>query len=488
MTVNTSASDVANQLGVAAEDASPPVVSRLERLLVRVIALEFFLVAGTCYITSVIYYEIFLAASSPIEKYVPAALLIAFLVLLTALGFKHYVGIQAKSRDWFMWSGIGAVALAFSLFLSLLFVLKIADWYSRGTFFFQFIGTGIVVLIARASTHSRICSAIRSGAVEARRAVLVGDPTENRDTLNNLRQFGIHAMGTLPLPYVNGNMVPGVGAFSHNIREFVDKCRAFKPDDIIFLAAPSDLPQIASVADALSELPVTVHMIPMGASDLWGSSKVVNFGGTVTVQVHHPPLSAFDLVAKRAFDICIASLGLLVCSPVLLVVALTIKLDSRGPVFFRQTRHGYNHDVIRVLKFRSMTTAEDGRHFMQAVKNDPRVTRVGRVLRRTNIDELPQLVNVLLGEMSIVGPRPHPIALNEAFAERISPLSRRHKVKPGITGWAQVNGYRGETDTIEKMRRRIECDLFYIDNWSFLLDIKIILMTLFSKRAYANAF
>jgi lipopolysaccharide/colanic/teichoic acid biosynthesis glycosyltransferase len=115
------------------------------------------------------------------------------------------------------------------------------------------------------------------------------------------------------------------------------------------------------------------------------------------------------------------------------------------------------------------------------------ITRVGRILRRTNIDELPQLVNVLLGEMSIVGPRPHPIALNEAFAERISPLSRRHKVKPGITGWAQVHGHRGETDTLEKMRRRIECDLYYIDNWSFLLDIKIIVMTLFSKRAYTNA-
>ncbi len=115
------------------------------------------------------------------------------------------------------------------------------------------------------------------------------------------------------------------------------------------------------------------------------------------------------------------------------------------------------------------------------------MTRVGRILRCTNIDELPQLVNVLLGEMSIVGPRPHPIALNEAFAERLSPLSRRHKVKPGITGWAQVHGHRGETDTLEKMRRRIECDLYYIDNWSFLLDIKIIVMTLFSRRAYTNA-
>jgi Undecaprenyl-phosphate glucose phosphotransferase len=490
MTVNSSASDVVHQIGVAAEASdspSPPAIGRLERMLVRVIALEFFLVAGTCYITSSIYYEIFLAKSPPFAQYVPAALFIAFLVLLTALGFKHYVGIQAKSRDWFMWSGIGAVALAFSLFLSLLFVLKIADWYSRGTFFFQFIGTGVVVLIARASTHTRIRRAIRSGAVESRRAVLVGDAPENRDILNSLKEYGIRAMGTLPLPHVHDNTVPSVGVSSHNIRKFVDKCRTFKPDDVIFLAAPSDLSRIARVADALSELPVTVHLIPTAASDLWGSSKIVNFGGIVTVQVLRPPLSAFDLLAKRAFDTCIASLGLLLCSPFLLLVALAIKLDSRGPVFFRQTRHGYNNEVIRVLKFRSMTTTEDGRHFIQAVKNDPRVTRIGRILRRTNIDELPQLANVLLGEMSIVGPRPHPIALNEAFAERIFPLSRRHKVKPGITGWAQVNGYRGETDTVEKMQRRIECDLFYIDNWSFLLDIKIILMTLFSRRAYANA-
>src|SRR5262245_53949920 len=200
MTVNTSASDVAHQIGVAAEsdNPSPPAISRLEQLLVRVVALEFFLVAAVCYITSAVYYETFLAKSPPIEQYVPAALLIAFLVLLTALGFKHYVGIQVKSRDWFMWSGIGAVALAFSLFLSLLFVLKIADWYSRGTFFFQCIGTGIVVLVARASTHTRIRRAISSGAVEARRAVLVGDPTESPYILNNLREFGIHTLGTFP--------------------------------------------------------------------------------------------------------------------------------------------------------------------------------------------------------------------------------------------------------------------------------------------------
>jgi lipopolysaccharide/colanic/teichoic acid biosynthesis glycosyltransferase len=134
-----------------------------------------------------------------------------------------------------------------------------------------------------------------------------------------------------------------------------------------------------------------------------------------------------------------------------------------------------------------MTVTEEGHACKQATIGDSRVTHMGRIIRRTNIDELPQLINVLLGQMSLVGPRPHPIALNDLFQRQISPLSRRHNVKPGITGWAQVNGYRGETDTLEKMRRRFECDLYYIDNWSFLLDIKIILMTLFSRSAYKNA-
>jgi lipopolysaccharide/colanic/teichoic acid biosynthesis glycosyltransferase len=169
-------------------------------------------------------------------------------------------------------------------------------------------------------------------------------------------------------------------------------------------------------------------------------------------------------------------------------VGIAIKLDSPGPVFFRQTRHGFNNAPIRVFKFRSMTVMEDGDAFRQAIRGDQRITRVGRVLRRTNIDELPQLFNVLLGDMSIVGPRPHATAHNQMFEQLISTFSRRHIVKPGITGWAQVNGYRGETDTLDKMRQRVEYDLHYIDNWSFLFDMKIIVMTIFSKSVYVNAY
>jgi exopolysaccharide biosynthesis polyprenyl glycosylphosphotransferase len=196
----------------------------------------------------------------------------------------------------------------------------------------------------------------------------------------------------------------------------------------------------------------------------------------------------FDRVIKRGFDILTAVAGLIVLSPLFLIVSIAIKLDSRGPLLFRQTRHGFNNERIQVLKFRSMTTLEDGEAFTQAVKNDRRVTRVGRVLRRSNIDELPQLINVLVGNMSIVGPRPHAVAHNDLFRDKIAPFSRRHNVKPGITGWAQVNGFRGGTDTLEKMQRRVDHDLYYIDNWSFLLDMKIIVMTLFSRNAYTNAY
>jgi len=201
------------------------------------------------------------------------------------------------------------------------------------------------------------------------------------------------------------------------------------------------------------------------------------------------PSSLRDRFLKRAFDIVVSATLLVLLSPLFLVVAAIIKLDTRGPALFKQTRLGFNNEPIQVRKFRSMSCQTDaGERFRQAVRNDPRVTRVGRVLRRTNIDELPQLLNVLMGEMSLVGPRPHAVAHNHMFADQIRRMFRRHNVKPGITGWAQINGLRGETDTFEKMQKRIEYDLYYVDNWSFFFDLKILVRTVTSKQAYINAY
>ncbi len=217
-------------------------------------------------------------------------------------------------------------------------------------------------------------------------------------------------------------------------------------------------------------------------------SRITQFGNMVTMRIFQCPLNPFNRALKRAFDVVAAIACLAVVSPLFLIVPIAIKLDSRGPVLFRQTRHGYNNEPIRVLKFRTMTVMEDGDSFRPVVRHDPRVTRLGRFLRHSNIDELPQLFNVLAGNMSLVGPRPHATSQNETFAELISSFSRRHNVKPGITGWAQVNGYRGDTDTLEKMQRRVEHDLYYIDNWSLALDLKIMIMTLISRKVYWNAY
>ena len=191
--------------------------------------------------------------------------------------------------------------------------------------------------------------------------------------------------------------------------------------------------------------------------------------------------------AKRLFDIAVSGTALLLLSPLFLLIATSIKLSSPGPVFFRQDRHCYNRKTFRIFKFRTMRQDSEAGGFRQATRNDPRVTGFGAWLRRTSLDELPQLLNVFLGDMSIVGPRPHAIAHDHDFEKRIAYYARRHNIKPGITGWAQVNGYRGETNTDEKMRARVEYDLDYLDHWSLLLDIEIMLLTIISSKARSNA-
>ena len=277
--------------------------------------------------------------------------------------------------------------------------------------------------------------------------------------------------------------------FDGQIAQIKRECRMLAVGVIVIAFDKVNMDFVARAVSAFSELPVRIQLLPIGISDFMQRSRIGNWGRTPVLEVFCTPCSLCGRLLKRGLDIIVAiTIGVL-AFPLLAIVAVLIKLDSKGPVLFGQIRHGFNNEPIRVLKFRTMTTFDDERHgFRQATRDDSRVTRVGRILRRTNIDELPQLINVLRGEMSIVGPRPHAVAHNEMYANQIHRMSRRHNVKPGITGWAQVNGLRGETDTVEKMRKRVEYDLYYIDNWSFIFDLKIMIMTLFSKSAYANAY
>jgi putative colanic acid biosynthesis UDP-glucose lipid carrier transferase len=211
--------------------------------------------------------------------------------------------------------------------------------------------------------------------------------------------------------------------------------------------------------------------------------------GMTVIELNASPLTGPNTLVKAAVDKLISLAALAVLAPVFALIALIIKLDSPGPVFFVQKRHGWDGKVIQILKFRTMNHVEAGsQDVRQAQLNDPRITSVGRFLRKTSLDELPQFINVLRGDMSVVGPRPHPIALNASFVDRINAYMQRHTVKPGITGWAQIHGFRGETETLEKMQRRIEYDLYYIEHWSLWLDFRIMALTMIRGWTGSNAY
>ncbi len=247
----------------------------------------------------------------------------------------------------------------------------------------------------------------------------------------------------------------------------------------VYIAMPlGSQPRIVALLEALQGTTASLYLVPdlFGISIIQGRLQDVN--GTPIVGLCETPFTGVNEAIKRASDVCIAALILLLAAPVMLLLALGVKWSSPGPVIFRQRRNGLGGEEIVVYKFRSMQVTDDGPVVRQARPGDPRITPFGAFLRRTSLDELPQFVNVLQGRMSIVGPRPHAVAHNAQYAQLIKAYMVRHKVRPGITGWAQVNGHRGETDTVDKMRARVECDLDYLRNWSLGLDLHIIFRTI----------
>lgn len=459
--------------------------ARLSRFVVRTVALEFSTIFIVAALSLRFYYSVKLHAEPPFDLYISDSFVIAAITALTAAAFRQYTNIASQSLRWYISSVLGAILISFSLFLSLLFVLKIANEYSRGAFFVQILSVSFAVVCIRVITHTRLRAAIASNQIEARRVVVIGRNSHCDPILQRLANNGLRVQSVIPFPPPTEKNADCLGDV---FRQIARQCRPFRPDDILVLATERDFADVERLTEALSELPASIHMLPIGLHNVLNFSKFSELGLMPTIQLAQQPLSQIDILSKRAFDLVAAVIGLTFLSPLLVTVAALIALDGKGRPIFRQLRHGFNNEPIRVFKFRTMNVVENGVHFTQATKDDARVTPLGRALRKSNIDELPQLLNVLLGEMSLVGPRPHPIKLNERFEANFSFLSRRHNVKPGLTGWAQVNGCRGETDTLEKMKKRLEHDLYYIDNWSFLFDIQIILMTFLSKEAYNNAY
>jgi putative colanic acid biosysnthesis UDP-glucose lipid carrier transferase len=257
----------------------------------------------------------------------------------------------------------------------------------------------------------------------------------------------------------------------------------------VYIALPlSNVPRIGEMVRELRDTTASIYFVPdVFAFDLI-QGRLVEINGMPAISVCDTPFHGMDAVMKRATDIALASLALLLLAPLMVLIASAVKLTSPGPVLFRQRRYGLNGEEIIVYKFRSMTVCEDGAVVNQATKQDRRVTPLGKILRSTSLDELPQLLNVLEGKMSVVGPRPHAVAHNELYRKLICGYMIRHKVRPGITGWAQVNGLRGETQTMEKMRERVRFDLEYLSHWSPWLDVKIIFKTLWVIARDQNAY
>ncbi len=293
------------------------------------------------------------------------------------------------------------------------------------------------------------------------------------------------------LPSNDGRLVDipeELGRFRGDFDKLIADAREGKIDTVYITLPLRAEERIRHIIQNLADTTATVHVIAdVLLSDLM-QSRMSSVGEMPVIDVFDHPFHGVNGTLKRIEDVVVGALILLLISVPMAVIAAAIKLTSKGPVLFRQRRYGLNGEEIMVLKFRTMTVAEDGAKVTQATKHDSRITKLGAFLRRTSLDELPQFINVLTGEMSIVGPRPHAVAHNEQYRRLISGYMLRHKVKPGITGWAQVNGWRGETDTLEKMEKRIEHDLAYIRNWALVFDLRIIFLTVFGKAVRKNAY
>lgn len=379
------------------------------------------------------------------------------------------------------------------ILLALMFFTKTAEDFSRLWAATWLSSCYVGFLAVRLAAKLRINALHRQGRL-TRRVAIVGAGDHGRRLIKHLRNspqtssieiIGVYDDRRTRVPQDELAGIPVRGTTT----DLIALCRS-QPIDLVIVALPWSADQrLIQIMTLLRQLPVDLQLAPEEIGFRLADRPLRNLSGVPMLTIFEKPMSGWDRLIKAGEDRILALILLIFITPLLALIALAIKFDSPGPILFRQQRLGFNNQPFTVYKFRTMyQDAGSDLQAMQARRNDPRVTRFGALLRRTSLDELPQLLNVLNGSMSLVGPRPHALAHNEAFAHSVREYYARHRVKPGITGWAQVHGFRGETDTQDKLEKRVEYDLYYIDNWSLFLDLKIILMTCLvgfvNKHAY----
>lgn len=443
-------------------------------------------------VTSAVVYSVYLGDNfQALWQYCAAVaaavmLMVSFFTRFGLYDFETIVSWPNKSLTLSLLMGTVLMILA-----ALAFALKISDHFSRVWIFSTFAISTAVMVVLRGYFLMMLRRSAHAGWFQ-RRFAIVGAGQQARHLLTYLTGENAPWRTIVGVfddrlaraePQICGHRVIG------NLDDLIAHVRKGSIDSVIIALPWHADNRVISIIQRLRELPVHVYLGSDLISYRFPAYHREMLSSIPVFKVASAPLSGWGAVIKLLEDKILSGLLLVLVSPVMLACALAIKLDSEGPVIFRQKRYGFNNEEIIVFKFRTMYhNRPPEKVFQQATKNDPRVTRVGRFLRRTSLDELPQLLNVWQGTMSLVGPRPHPVALNEKFDALIAGYSARHNVKPGITGWAQVNGFRGETEVLEKMKMRIEHDIFYIENWSVLLDLRILAMTALIAWIQKNAY
>lgn len=412
--------------------------------------------------------------------YTTAAFTISSVVMLSLWGSGVYGSWRGISLARQISHVLFGWVVAVGILLAVVFFLKISDSYSRRWFVYVLLLGGSFSLLLRLTVYWGL-RLLRAGGRNLKNVLVVdvgGVSVERLNSGRSLKEFGFRVVEE----FVFSRDVEWLKGLESRVSELgVHE---------VWLCLPlSEGALVKDVMYALRHHTVAIRFIPE-----WGdlpllNHKVSNIAGFYALDLSCSPMDGPARVLKRVEDTILGGLIALLVLPVCLLIALAIALTSKGPVLFKQYRTGINGKRFKVYKFRSMVVHQESNgQVTQASKSDERVTRLGAFLRRTSLDELPQFFNVLQGRMSIVGPRPHALMHNDYYKDLVESYMQRHKVKPGITGWAQVNGYRGQTDTLEKMQKRVEFDLWYIDNWSLGLDLKIILWTIFKGFINKNAF
>lgn len=381
------------------------------------------------------------------------------------------------------------VSLSFLFVTTLLFVLKEGETFSRFIVISWYVLSLFGLIIWRILYRYTKKRLYKQG-INLRKIAIIGFTPTGKTLLNQVNRYpelGLDFIGFYDdrdPDRLSGDLGPLKGS----VNDALELAQSGEIDSIYICLPMIAENRIARIIHQLSDSTVNVFMVPDFLMSTLMHGNVGSLGHMDTISVFESPITGSQEFYKRAFDILFSLSVLIFISPILLVIALLVKLTSRGPVLFKQHRYGLNGEQIDVFKFRSMKVMENSDKVVQATKNDTRITPIGNFLRRTSLDELPQFINVLLGSMSVVGPRPHAVAHNEEYRKMVDYYMLRHKVKPGITGWAQVNGWRGETDTVDKMEKRVEYDLQYIRNWSLWWDVQIIFLTLFKGFINKNAY